>query len=143
MTDQTPMPNRRYKSQTKSRPDQHAVRREFELLRSIDTQLIANAFNVNNVMAIIAESTQQLTGATHCTILMPREKNQLHVIWTTDTELKNRKIPLSQSLSGHSFNHCQPVLVEDVATHPLYFKAVQATRSELAVPLIDGFGAVI
>jgi len=117
---------------------------ELEALDAVDHVLVASAPNIEPVLEIILKRTQEIVGAPVGIVMW-------HNLWDGTLELKaqngyppdaySTKQKMGQGIIGKVAMTKQPLLVHDITKKEwssVYLKVVPETRSELAVPIVDG-----
>src|SRR3954469_23562494 len=102
---------------------------------------ITSILDLDQLLRKIAELTQKIVPFQIFAIfLMDEESQQLYfrlAVGHSAEIVENLRIHLGDGLVGTAAKTRKPVVVDDVRNDPRYIEAIQAARSELAVPLIS------
>jgi signal transduction histidine kinase len=122
-----------------SQPDRQ---RELELIFQTAQQITQLQSLSELLRRIVAEISQTFNYSSMGVLLVDRPANELVVRETIGLERKKHqgfRVPISGELEGGIVGwvafYGRPLLASDVLQSPRYIKTVEATRSELAVPL--------
>ncbi|MCS6951865.1 MAG: SpoIIE family protein phosphatase [Bryobacterales bacterium] len=100
----------------------------------------SETLDLDRLLANVASIVRKVIPYELFAILLYSEKsNDLRIryaIGHRDEVVRNLRIPLGEGLTGAAAALRQPVLVGDVRKDPRYLNAVDAVRSELAVPMV-------
>ncbi len=100
----------------------------------------AETLDLDRLLANVAEIVKDVVPHDLFAILLYNEKTRTlrmrYSIGHRDEVAKSLTIPLGEGLTGTAANNRQPVLVHDVRTDARYLNALDAVRSELAVPML-------
>jgi phosphoserine phosphatase RsbU/P len=103
--------------------------------------VMSETLDLDRLLPTIAEYVGRVIPYDLFALLLHSEKAQgLRIRYARghrDEVVKNLVIPLGEGLTGLAASTRQTVLVSDVRNDPRYLSAVDAVRSELAVPLIS------
>jgi sigma-B regulation protein RsbU (phosphoserine phosphatase) len=103
-------------------------------------QEINSSLNLDEVLAKSAELIKRLIDYEIFAVLLPEEgTNQLHFrfgIGHRPEVMEHWRIPWGEGITGTAAATGRPVRVSDVSQDPRYINALDAVRSELAVPLM-------
>jgi sigma-B regulation protein RsbU (phosphoserine phosphatase) len=98
------------------------------------------SLDLDQVLQRSAELIRRLIDYEIFAVLLLEERTQeLHfrfAIGHRPEVVEHWRIPLGQGVTGRAAAEQRPVLVRDVAQEPNYINAIEAVRSELAVPLL-------
>ena len=101
---------------------------------------INSSLNLDQVLASAAQQVKRLVDYEIFAVLLPVENtNDLYVrfaIGHRPEVIEHWRIPLGDGIIGAAATTGQAIRVGDVSKDPRYLPAVEAVRSELAVPLI-------
>jgi sigma-B regulation protein RsbU (phosphoserine phosphatase) len=96
--------------------------------------------DLNRLLAKVAELVQKVVPYELFAILLYSEKRQAlrirYAIGHRDEVVRNLVVGLGEGLTGAAAASRQPILVGDVRGDPRYLNAVDAVRTELAVPML-------
>ena len=122
-------------------------RQENETFLRIGTKL-SSMLNLDELLRTIIESLRQVVDYAAAGIfLINRETNQIEADFLLGYESSDRQqlqrkfkegIPIGEGIVGWVIQHSEPVVVPDVLQDNRYILARDATRSEIAVPIIAG-----
>jgi len=104
----------------------------------IDVTLLNSFIDLENVLSILLERSQLLTGADDCSILVvAANREYLKVEHSTARKIEGQTIPMLGSICGWVVRHNHSRLVKDSKNESLYYKIApdDPDRSEVAVPL--------
>jgi sigma-B regulation protein RsbU (phosphoserine phosphatase) len=100
----------------------------------------AETLDLDRILANVAGFVKEVVPYDLFAILLYSEKAQglsiRYSIGHREEIVKNLTIPLNEGITGLAATQRQPVLVPDVRQEPRYLNAMDAVRSELAVPMI-------
>lgn len=103
---------------------------------------LASVLNVDRLLSLIVDSVVRVTGAQICSLmLLDSERKFLRIRVAKglpEAVVKRIVIPLGEGISGHVAKTGEPLLVEDIETHPLFRRKSRkkySSRSLLSVPL--------
>lgn len=96
--------------------------------------------DLDRLLAKVAELIRKVVPFELFAILLYSEKRQAlrirYAIGHRDEVVKNLLVPLAEGLTGAAAASRQPILAGDVRQDPRYLNAVDAVRTELAVPML-------
>lgn len=102
--------------------------------------LTSDTLDLDRLMARVAEICKDVVAYDLFAILLYSEKLQglriRYAIGHRDEVVRNFTVPMGEGITGTAAASRQPVVVDDVNTDPRYLNALDAVRSELAVPMI-------
>ncbi len=102
---------------------------------------ITSILDLDELLRKIAELTQRIVPFQIFAIfLLDEERQELYfrfAVGHSADVVQNLRIAMGDGLVGTAAKERKPLVVDDVRTDPRYIEAVQAARSELAVPLIS------
>lgn len=100
----------------------------------------AETLDLDRILANVAEIVKEVIPYDLLAILLYSERRKglriRHSIGHRDEIVKNLVVSLDEGLTGLAASRRQPVLVGDVRTEPRYLNALDAVRTELAVPML-------
>jgi sigma-B regulation protein RsbU (phosphoserine phosphatase) len=100
----------------------------------------AETLDLDRLLANVAEIVKEVVPFDLFAILLYSEKRAglriVHSIGHREEVIKSLVIPLGEGITGLAASRRQPVLVPDVRKEPAYLNALDAVRSELAVPML-------
>ncbi len=100
----------------------------------------AETLDLDRLLANVAEIVKEVVPYDLFAILLYSEKRAglriLHSIGHREEVIKSLVIPLGEGITGLAASRRQPVLIPDVRKEPAYLNALDAVRSELAVPMV-------
>lgn len=100
----------------------------------------AETLDLDRILANVAGFVKEVIPYDLFAILLYSEKaaglSIRYSIGHREEIVRNLVIPLNEGITGLAASRRQPVLVPDVSQEPLYLNAMDAVRSELAVPMI-------
>ncbi len=100
---------------------------------------ISQTLDLESLMETIAKIIKKVVPGTLVGILLyDEESGELRLrygLGHREELLKNLSIPLGQGLTGIAAKERKPIVSGDVRSHPGYLAAVDAVRSEIAVPM--------
>lgn len=96
--------------------------------------------DLDALLANVAEIIRKVIHYELFAIMLYHEKRQdlriRYALGHREELVRNLALPLGEGITGTAAAGRQPVLVNDVRTDPRYLNAVDAVRSELAVPMV-------
>ena len=99
----------------------------------------ASTLDLDQLLANVAEIIQKVLPYDLFAILLFNEKRQdlriRYAVGHRDEVVRNLALALGEGVTGTAAARREPVLVGDVRTDPRYLNAVDAVRTELAVPM--------
>jgi Serine phosphatase RsbU, regulator of sigma subunit len=102
--------------------------------------VMSATLDLDQLMANVAEIVSQVIQHDLFAILLHSERQGglviRHARGHRDEIVKNLVVPLGEGITGLAAQTRQPILVNDVRSDPRYLNAMDAVRSELAVPMI-------
>ena len=100
----------------------------------------SETLDLDRILANVAEIVKEVVPYDLFAILLYSEKRAglriLHSIGHREEVIKSLVIPLGEGITGLAASRRQPVLIPDVRKEPAYLNALDAVRSELAVPMV-------
>ena len=100
----------------------------------------ASTLDLDQLLANVAEIVQKVLPYDLFAILLYNEKRQdlriRYAVGHRDEVVRNLSLALGEGVTGTAAARREPVLVGDVRNDPRYLNAVDAVRTELAVPMI-------
>ena len=100
----------------------------------------AETLDLDRLLANVAEIIQRVLRYDLFAILLYSEKSRAlrirHAVGHREELIANLSIALGEGITGAAAARREPVLVGDVRSDPRYLNAVDAVRTELAVPMI-------
>jgi phosphoserine phosphatase RsbU/P len=104
------------------------------------SRVTSETLDRDKLMANVASAVKQVVPYDLFAILLYSEKSQglriRYAIGHREEVVRSLVVPLGEGIVGTSAQLREPVLVDDVRTDPRYLNALDAVRSELAVPMI-------
>jgi phosphoserine phosphatase RsbU/P len=104
------------------------------------SRVTSETLDRDKLMANVAAVVKQVVPYDLFAILLYSEKSQglriRYAIGHREEVVRSLVVPLGEGIVGTSAQLREPVLVEDVRSDPRYLNALDAVRSELAVPMI-------
>jgi len=104
------------------------------------SSVTSQTLDLDELLANVSEIVQRVIPGELIAILLYSEKRRelriRHAIGHREDVVQNWSIALGQGITGAAALTREPVLVEDVRSDPRYLNAVEAVRTELAVPMI-------
>jgi sigma-B regulation protein RsbU (phosphoserine phosphatase) len=125
-----------------SRNDVARFRERSELLDFLleVSAAISGTLDLDELMAGVADIVTRVIPAELFAILLYNEKRQelriRHALGHREEVVRNLALKPGEGITGAAAALREPVLVNDVRTDPRYLNAVDAVRSELAVPMV-------
>jgi len=102
---------------------------------------ITSILDLDELLRKIAELTQRIVPYQIFAIFLSDEENQelyyRFAIGHDKEVVRTLRLPIGEGIIGTAAKERKPVVVDDVRTDPRYIVAVEAARSELAIPLIS------
>src|SRR5450755_1260762 len=100
----------------------------------------SQTLDLNELLANVSEIVKRVIPGELLAILLYSEKRRelriRYALGHREEVVQNWSIPLGQGITGAAALTREPVLVGDVRSDPRYLNAVEAVRTELAVPMI-------
>ena len=104
------------------------------------SRVTTETLDLDRLLANVTEMVKQVVPFDLFAILLYQEKSQglkiRHAIGHREEVVRSLIIPLGEGISGAAAQLREPILVEDVRSDPRYLNALDAVRSELAVPMV-------
>ncbi|HUS19928.1 MAG TPA: GAF domain-containing protein [Terriglobales bacterium] len=122
------------KSVTEANPPLRVEEFLIELADALNTTL-----DLDTLLSRVAEMVKRLIPYEIFGILLLNEKTQdlrMRFQIGHHPETERLRIKIGQGITGQAVERNEPVLVNDVRTHPNYVNGHESVRSELAVPLV-------
>jgi sigma-B regulation protein RsbU (phosphoserine phosphatase) len=111
-----------------------------DFLLEVSAAITESVTNLDDVLANIAEIIRKVVSYDVFAILLYNDKQKTlrirHAIGHREEVVKNLVLHLNEGLVGTAAATRQPVLVGDVRKDPRYLNALDAVRSEIAVPMV-------
>ena len=129
-------------AELEQRLDQEVGR--FKQLIEVATTLNSTV-NLDELLAKIMASATELVGAETSSLLLADEQTEDLTFAVVDgdvaTVLADTTVPAGQGVAGWALEHREPVVVDDPASDPRFYQAVDttsgfATRSLMAIPVL-------
>ncbi len=100
----------------------------------------SETLDLDRILANVAEIVKDVVPYDLFAILLYSEKRAglriLHSIGHREEVIKSLVIPLGEGITGLAASRREPILIPDVRKAPEYLNALDAVRSELAVPMV-------
>jgi len=100
----------------------------------------SQTLDLDELLANVTEIVKRVIPGELLAILLYSEKRRelriRYALGHREEVVQNWSIPLGQGITGAAALNREPILVGDVRSDPRYLNAVEAVRSELAVPMI-------
>jgi len=122
--------------------------RYLKLERLIEiSRLLNQALALQPFLQTLVDQACELTLSAEASILLLEEETGLLKFMATSRGkgevMKRMRLPLENSVAGQAYNHGQPVIIQDVASHPMVYQEIDQyphleLRSILAVPIVYG-----
>ena len=100
----------------------------------------SETLDLDRILANVAEIVKDVVPYDLFAILLYSEKRAglriLHSIGHREEVIKSLVIPLGEGITGLAAGRREPILIPDVRKAPEYLNALDAVRSELAVPMV-------
>ncbi|MEQ1886500.1 MAG: SpoIIE family protein phosphatase [Bryobacteraceae bacterium] len=104
------------------------------------TRVTTETLDLDRLLTSVTQIVKQVVPFDLFAILLYQEKSQglkiRHAIGHREEVVRSLIIPLGEGISGHAAQLREPILVDDVRGDPRYLNALDAVRSELAVPMV-------
>lgn len=104
------------------------------------TRVTTETLDLDRLLTSVTDIVKQVVPFDLFAILLYQEKSQglkiRHAIGHREEVVRSLIIPLGEGISGAAAQLREPILVEDVRQDPRYLNALDAVRSELAVPMV-------
>jgi sigma-B regulation protein RsbU (phosphoserine phosphatase) len=111
-----------------------------DFLLEVSAATSENLTDLDGLLANVAEIIRKVIPSELSAILLYSEKQQglriRHAIGHREEVVKNLVVRLGEGITGAAAASQQPILVGDVRKDPRYLNAVEAVRTELAVPMV-------
>ena len=104
------------------------------------SSVTAQTLDLDELLANVSEIVKRvIPGELFAILLYSEKRRELRIRYALghrEEVVQNWSIPLGQGITGAAALTREPVLVADVRSDPRYLNAVEAVRTELAVPMI-------
>lgn len=104
------------------------------------SRVTTETLDLDRLLANVTDIVKQVVPFDLLAILLYQERSQglkiRHAIGHREEVVRSLIIPLGEGISGTAAQLREPILVDDVQTDPRYLNALDAVRSELAVPMV-------
>jgi sigma-B regulation protein RsbU (phosphoserine phosphatase) len=104
------------------------------------SSVTSETLDLDKLLANVSEIVRRAVDSELIAILLYSEKTRdlriRHAVGHREEVVRNLAIPIGEGLTGLAATEQQPILVGDVRSDARYLNAVDAVRSELAVPMI-------
>lgn len=105
------------------------------------SQAMSETLDLDKLLPVVADFIHRVIAHDVFAILLYNEKAQgLRIRYARghrDEVVRNLSIPLGEGITGIAASTRHPILVNDVRSDPRYLSALDAVRSELAVPMMS------
>ena len=114
---------------------------ELRILREIDCKILSSTFDLEQTLQTILDESLKLIGAKYGLLLLV--KGEELVIKATTTRFRekdlDKRLRISNSISGKAVHSKNTILIPDVDGEPLYQRVLQDEymKSNIAVPLVN------